>query len=525
MKERWIIILFISLSILLFIFTVRGIEGNPTPRGIAGELSQAAKPFELSPERGRYLLILSLAEHNSFALNQELGNAAAPDVGYYKGKFYIYFPPGISLLLTPSYLLGKQVNHSQLFTFLTISLFAVGSIFFLYKICRVILKLPLWASLMAPLIFAFGTTSWSYSVTISQHHVTTFLILSSFYAVWKFRNETSNKQWFYALYPWFAFGISIWVDYPNLLLMGPVMVYYFLSALTIEKKPDELVMNLRPAFFVTSIICIGLIVLHGYYNHVHFGGWSKVSGGITGFKELQAAQKKYSDPAAVEAEIQRMQAKKSPVRFFREDNVARGFPILTVAEDKGLFLFSPIMILGVFGILIALGMMNFEIGTLLALFLANLFLYSSWGDPWGGWAYGPRYLIPTMAYFSIFAALWLTKIRYQLVGRILAFMLFAYSAAIGLLGAITTNQVPPKVEADFLKMQYNFLLNIEHYLLKDRSSSYVYNKFFAGDITLLQYFIYIYFLLVIMAYLILFALPFIGHYRKHTKRSVTSVSL
>lgn len=520
MKERWIVAIFIAISILLFISTIRGLEGNPTPSAVAGELQQAAKPFELSPERGRYLLILSIAENGSFALDKELGDAAAPDVGYYKGKFYIYFPPGISLLLIPSYFLGKLFNHAQLFTFFTISLFALGALFFVYKISREILKLPLWASLAGALIFAFGTTSWSYAVTISQHHVSTFLILSTYYCVWKYRQITTRKQWNYALYPWIAFGISVWVDYPNVLMMGPVMVYFFLSSLQIEKKADEIVANLRPAFFITSLFFIGLIVLHGYYNYVHFGAWNRVSGGITGFKELQTAQKKYSDQASIEAEIQRMQAKKSPVGFFREDNVAKSFFTLLVAEDKGLFLFSPIMILGVFGIIISLAMMNFEIGTLIALFGANLFLYSSWGDPWGGWAYGPRYLIPTMAYFSIFSALWLTKIRYQLAGRILAFVLFAYSAAIGLLGALTTSQLPPKVEADFLKMQYNFILNIEHYLFKDRSSSYVYNKWFTGDLTLLQYFFALYFMLITLAYIILFVLPFMEHHIKRFKKAI-----
>ena len=134
---------------------------------------------------------------------------------------------------------------------------------------------------------------------------------------------------------------------------------------------------------------------------------------------------------------------------------------------------------------------NLEYGVLLGLIGVNLFLYSSWGDPWGGWAFGPRYLIPSMAILSLFIGIFLHEIKYKWTARIVAYIFFVYSSAVSLLGTLTTNAVPPKVEADFLHMQYNFLRNY-FYFKKGESSSFVYNNFLSGSVSLSEYFLIIY---------------------------------
>src|SRR3989338_9909632 len=153
MKEKLIMIALFVVSMFLFILTVRGIYGNPTGKMFKNNLDQASKPFELSPERGRYLLVLSLGENGSFSLNKEYADAAYPDVGYRDGRFYIFFAPGVSIVALPFYWLGKHFNLAQVATYLTISVFTTFTLLFLYKICRRIFQLPIWASLFASLIF------------------------------------------------------------------------------------------------------------------------------------------------------------------------------------------------------------------------------------------------------------------------------------------------------------------------------------------------------------------------------------
>lgn len=509
MKEKVIVTVLFTLSILLYVLTVRGIYGNPTGKMVKNNLDQASKPFELSPERGRYLLVIALGENKSFSLNQELADAAYPDVGYYKGKFYIFFAPGVSLVSLPLYWIGKQFNVAQVATYLTISLFAALTLVFLYKICRNIFNLPIWASLTAPLIFGFGSTSWSYANTLYQHHITVFCIIASLYAAWKYK-QNKAYNWIWALFIWINFALAIGVDYPNVALMAPVMFYFFLTAIKVTIKNSKTLLSLRASFLITSVAFVIISLVHGYFNYTHFGGWTKVSNGIVGYKILKELKiLKAKDP---EKKIAELEKNKVPIRFFKEDNLPRGLTILLFAVDKGIFLFSPIFILGVVGIITLIPHITLEIGILLASILVNMFLYSSFGDPWGGWAYGPRYLIPTMSYLSIFIAIWIAKTRFQLIGRLLTLFLFAISSAIALLGALTTNAVPPKVEADYLKMKYNFMLNWE-FLQDHRSSSFVYNTFLQ-NMSLLHYFAYIVFALTLIMYLILFVLPLFKEFNK-----------
>lgn len=512
-KEGILLVVMFLFSIILYVLTLRGVYGNPTGGMIKNNLDQATKPLELSPERGRYILVLSLGENGSLSLNQELGEAAYPDVGYRKGKFYIFFAPGVSILALPFYWIGKQFNIAQTASFFMISLFASLTLIFLYKICRNILNLPIWASLLPAIVFGFGSTSWSYANTLYQHHITAFCIVATLYAAWKYRQKLKHS-WIWALFAWFNYALAIGVDYPNVILMVPVMLYFFFAACKIYTKNSKTRILFRISFFVTSIVFIVISLIHGYYNNKHYGGWTKVSSTVVGYKKIQGLKVlNEKDPEKV---IEKLEKDKVAISFFKEDNLPRGLAILLFAVDKGIFLFSPIFFLAILGIYLSLGAITFEVAVMLATILVNLFVYSSFGDPWGGWAYGPRYLIPSMAFLSIFIAVWLAKTRFQIIGRMLALILLAISSGIALLGAITTNAVPPKIEADYLKMKYNFLLNWD-FLIENRSSSFIYNTFLSDKISLMQYYVYIFFAVITASYLILFVLPLIKDFNNDLK--------
>src|SRR3989304_6408911 len=121
MKTFLSIIFIFIIGVVLYSLTLRGIYGNPQGTSIKNNLDQATKPLELSPERGRFILTMSLAENNSISLSRELADSADPDVGYHEGRFYIFFPPGISILALPFYNLGKSYNLSQVGSFFTIA--------------------------------------------------------------------------------------------------------------------------------------------------------------------------------------------------------------------------------------------------------------------------------------------------------------------------------------------------------------------------------------------------------------------
>ena len=147
------------------------------------------------------------------------------------------------------------------------------------------------------------------------------------------------------------------------------------------------------------LVFIGIIALHGYYNVLTFGKPLQFSNTLPRYEISN-----YEELIGVDTEIVTRQ-KSEPTNIFREFGLARGTYELTVAPDKGLFFFSPIFLLSLLGIYHLRKQINLEAGTLLGVTAVIFLLYSSFADPWGGWAYGPRYLIPAMPILSLFAAI------------------------------------------------------------------------------------------------------------------------
>lgn len=501
--KKILLALLLILSLVIYILTIKGVAGNPRPIDFKNNLDQATMPLELSPERGRFALTMSLVENHSFALSKTLSDAAYPDVGYYQGRYYIFFAPGISILAVPLYMLGNYYGYSQVFSFFTSTIFALLNIVAIYMICRQIFKLPTWSSLFGSLVFSFGSTSWSYAVTLYQHQATTFFILSSFYSTWKFK-EKSKYSWFHVFWVGAAAGLSLSIDYSNILFVLPGLIYFILSAFKLDITKTNFKISLR-AISLLSIIPFSILVgLHAYFNQVNFGSWKRLSGSLVGIKTIEQIGNLNSQENV--NKLNAAAARKDPAKFFSEEKFPMGLAILSVSPDRGLFLYSPIFIVGIIGLIISLRRnRNLETGFLLANILVILFLYSSWGDPWGGWAFGPRYLIPALGILSIFIAYGLNYIK-NIFFRIITYILFIYSSAIALLGVLTTNAVPPRVEGVYLHIGYNFLYN--WLFFKDNhSSSFIYNTFFHSNFSLLQYAAPIYGVIIAAATIFLFVLP------------------
>lgn len=506
MKKHLVTAFVILLSAGLYAATLRGVPGRLPVSEIKGKFDQATQPLELSPERGRYAHVVSLAETGRYELTQQWADVVYPDVGYYGGRFYSYFAPGISYLVLPFFLAGRYFGFEQVATYGFVSLVSLLALLFLYRIARDVLRVPRWVALSAVLVFAFGSTAWSYAVTLYQHHVTAFLILSGFYAVWRYRQRGSGS-WLWGLWVWLAYGLAMSIDYPNAVLMLPVMVYFLIVSVTVDRAPGKLLLGLRPAILLTSVAFLFISGLHGYHNYRHFGSPLKLSGGIVGYKTLQENDLLGKDDAEVRVKISQLEKQKSVTKFFSEERVPNSFGTLLFSKDRGLFFFGPIFLLALFGIFSALrGKLGTERGVLLGLVAVNLFLYSSWGDPWGGWAYGTRYLIPSMAVLSLFLASWLAEGKRPLYRRLLAVPLFIYSSAVALLGALTTNAVPPRIEADYLGMRYNFLYNLD-FLKAGQSGSFLYNTYLRDFLSLGQYYLLLYGVVLAAFLFVLFILP------------------
>jgi hypothetical protein len=505
---------FITFLIVIATYTItlKGTRGNIPIEFVKGIYDQATQPLELSSERGRFLLTKSLAENNSFALSQTYADAALPDVGIYNGNFFVYFAPGISIWALPFYLLGSAYNLGQVFAFASIIIFALTNGFLIYYISTKTLKLPTWAGLSAWLIFAIGSTSLSYANTLYQHHATTFFLLSAFISTWKI-SAGSKLTFLHAAWVWIAYALSIWIDYPNVILLLPIMVYFAITVFQIHWTQHKLYIQFKLNGIITSIFFIALTGLHGYYNYIHFDSPTRLSGQLVGYKTYLDAQKQQE---ANEINLADLQAKKESQLFFREELLLSGLYTLTIAPDKGLFVFSPVFLLSLAGLFLFLKHAKVATVVLFATVVTHILLYSSWGDPWGGWAYGPRYLIPSMSILSISIVYFLAHTKLAPIYKAIAIPLFAYSCVISLVGALTTKAVPPKVEADYLNTQYGPAY-VWQFFNQNRSGSFIYNTYLAQSTSLQEIMFYLVFIAVALLSL-LFIIPDLAYGLTHAAK-------
>src|SRR3972149_4358329 len=402
-------------------------------------LENPSGAFAVSPERGRYVHVVALAEKGDFALTRDWADVAYPDVGVAGGKFYSFFAPGVTYFAVPFYLIGANFNLAQVAVFFMEIIIGAISAAFIYKIARNIFALSAPASFFSVLVFAFASSAWNYSITLYQHLFTVLFMTTAFYAAWKFRNESGPYSRLYASWVWAAYALSIFIGYPTAAIMLPIMLYFAYSTFSVKKLEEGVAISIKWAAIATVIVFVLAMSFQFWHNAHYYGSWLQLVGGIAGYqKEIPINMESPEQTQDIGA-------------FFSERNIPKGFYVLLFSDERGLFFFYPIFILSLFGTRL-FWKKSRDIGIraeyilALSLIFVNLALYSSWGDPWGGWAYGPRYLIPSMAVLSLFIGGWVSINKspaINIVKKILAYILFLYSSGIALLGAITTNAIPP----------------------------------------------------------------------------------
>jgi hypothetical protein len=125
-----------------------------------------------------------------------------------------------------------------------------------------------------------------------------------------------------------------------------------------------------------------------------------------------------------------------------------------------------------------------------------------------------------MAFLSIAAGYYLNSIRSKVMyylSAVITLFLFAYSSGVALLGALTTNIIPPKVEAIPLKLKYfNYFQNFE-YLANGNTSNFVFNQYLRMYISLSQYFVMIWSVLLAFALILLIIIPL---FEKHHESDI-----
>ena len=480
--------LFIGLILAL---SIRGVYGNPTTETLNSLYFKDDGPLELSPEKGRFALIFSLIEDKSFHFSLPVARTVTPDLGYQDGKYVSLFDPGVSIIAAPGYIIGKYFNASQVGSFAVIAIFALANTLLIIGIAKKLGANGV-ASLLAGLVFLFGTPAFAYAVTLYQHHVTVFLMLLSIFLLVKYKGILP------LFFVWILVVGSLIADYPNFFLFLPIGIYSLGRVFPVESINNHLKLNIKILGLVSFATILIPVSLFLWIHQISYGNPLQLAGTVQTVKDFDENGKPLFRADLLRREGRELEAEtlntdKSAIGFFKSRNFVKGLYLHLVSDERGILVFTPVLFLSVFGIYFSYAKKPKVTALLLALIGMNIAVYSMWGDPWGGWAFGLRYLIPSYALLSIFIAFTLTKFRGRGLVLILFLVLAAYSISVSTLGALTSNKIPPKVEAQALepisgKREHHTYLRNWEYLNNNGSKSFVFQTFAKDYLTAPQYF-------------------------------------
>lgn len=479
----------VFIAVVTLFLSLRGLPGNPSAEMLNSPAWKSDGPFELSPERGRFALLYSVVEDRSLQFSLPIARFTTPDLAINpRGEYVSLFAPAVSFIVIPGYLVGKWFGASQIGAYVVVGLFAIANLVLIRLIAGRLGVRPV-AGWLGGISFLFATPAFAYGVNLYQHHISVFLILSGIYILLRW------KGWVSLMLVWFLCALSVAVDNPNFFLMFPIGLYAFGRIVGVRVREYGLAIQVSPWRVATLSVMAIPIALFLSFNYFSHGDPLKLSGSLPGVSAIgadglpaQSAMEKALDLTDYGPD-----QNKQVVGFFNTRNVLNGFSIHLFGPDRGMVYYTPLMFLGVWGFVILYRRRPRVVALFAAVALVDLVLYSLWDDPWGGWAFGSRYLIPAYAILSIGLAAALDTWRKNYLLLTVFFVAFTYSAGVNALGALTSSANPPQVQVlDLEKLsgkvqRYSYDRNWQ-YLHETGSKSFVYQVWGKDVMTAVQYY-------------------------------------
>ena len=224
------------------------------------------------------------------------------------------------------------------------------------------------AALIGAMVFAFATNTWTISSqALWQHGLVELLLAASVYLV--LLNERRPSKMNIILLGILS-GLFAFNRPAESILLAPILYYIF-----------NLRDNRIAYYFGSAAISGGPFLLYNlYYFRDLFGGYSVLL------------------PA-----------------FSIDSNNIISFAGLLISPNRGLFVYTPILILSIFGYFKALQIEDKNVRNFLLILgvsiLIQIVIYSSFKTWWAGWSYGPRFLTGVLPALTIFLGL---QIRHYL---------------------------------------------------------------------------------------------------------------
>ena len=453
------------LSLILLFASIKG-DANSFSRNSSFTDASTGSPFESSSSSSRYVLTQALFKSRSFLLTRDQAKFASPDVAEHNGKYFTLFMPGISFMGLPFYILGSIVGLPQLGTFSLNFWLAIINVFLVAALAKRLGASWSW-SLLGGFLFLFGSNAWAYALTYSQHHLAVFATISLLLI--STHSLTVKNNLLFGI----IFGIALLADFPNPIILSPIAVYQLSRHFHFHRNK----INWSWLFMGAGVL--PFLVIFAYYN-------LKTTGSPLLSAQFVGRSKEFNVVTSVPAETKSVPEIRSPGLHLplKSRSLIRGFSILIFSDERGWIYYSPMVLVGIIGLVLTLkkNSSNPVPNLIFAAICFNLLIYAMFGDPWGGWSFGPRYLIPATAMISVFIPVFMQKYGKNVLvmsGFLVACVL---SIRLATLAALTTAHVPPKQEAEALPVPIPHTPKLNsNFLAANKSSSLIYNLSFKNQ--------------------------------------------
>ena len=308
------------------------------------------------------------------------------DVGYVPQTthFHPNKPPGTSFLAVPAYWIILHVEralgvnpdrawtmtlNAWLTTIFSVGILsALGCVLF-FRLARQFAGGAEWPAVFATLAFAFGTTFFPFGTILFDHNLTASLLIASLY----FLRREGMAAFVCA---GICAGLAVLTNYVAVGAVGALALYAFLARSTIT-APRAWDWRRGLLFAIGGL---PLAVVLGWYHTVNFGSPFSLS------NDFQNPV--FKDPAG-------------NLGMFGAPSPYVG-ALLLVSPYRGVFWLAPVLLAGVAGLCIWLREKKWvaEARLCLAIFAFFFFVNMSFNGYHGGYAAGPRYLVPGIPFLA-----------------------------------------------------------------------------------------------------------------------------
>jgi hypothetical protein len=324
---------------------------------------------------------------------------ASGDVSYvpHTGHFHPNKPPGTSFMALPAYYLIHRIEralgvnsdgwwtmnlNAWLTTVLSVGLMsAVGCVLF-FRLARKFAGDQTMPALLATIALAFGTTFFPFATILFDHALTASVLIASFYCIsWDRCGE--HRQCALRHVPadvrhvlaGFAAGLAVVTNY----VAAGAVVALGLYALFAGRDRGAAWMYRRTSMFILGGLPMAGLLL--YYNWACFGS-------------PLALNNDFQNPIFADP--------RGTMGMFGEPN-PYVVALITLSPYRGVFWLAPILILGLVGWIIWLreGKLAAEARLGMAIFGFFFLVNASFNGYHGGFAAGPRYLVPGLPFLAL----------------------------------------------------------------------------------------------------------------------------